>query len=122
MHSPQRTTGFARRHPWITVGYVSWVAWLIADGSYPLAAVAICAVAVWAIRRHRRARAVRWAGLHARADIEHRLTLAGDPRGTFGRYPPVSAGWFADPTGGRRVRYFDGVGWTAHVAVPAHSG
>lgn len=122
MHPQQQVTGFARRHPWITVGYVLWVGWLIAEGSYSLAAVAVGIVGIWALRRHQQARDVRWAGLRARADIEHRLTAAGDPRGTFGRYPPVCAGWFADPTGGRRVRYFDGVDWTAHVAVPRHSG
>jgi Protein of unknown function (DUF2510) len=106
----------------MAAGYLLWVGWLIADGSHLLAAGAIGTVAAVAVRRHRRARATRWAGLQARADLEHRLTLAGDPRGTFGRYPPLRAGWFTDPTGGPRVRYFDGVGWTTHVAAPRHSG
>jgi hypothetical protein len=32
------------------------------------------------------------AGLRVRADFEHRLSLTGDPRGVFGRYPPVQPG------------------------------
>jgi hypothetical protein len=35
-------------------------------------------------RRHERAE------LLARAEIQHRWSLAGDPRGTYGRYPPAS--------------------------------
>jgi hypothetical protein len=35
------------------------------------------------------ARAHRRAELLARADIQHRWYLAGDPRGTYGRYPPA---------------------------------
>lgn len=36
-------------------------------------------------RRHRRAE------LLARAEIQHRWYVAGDPRGTYGRYPPTGA-------------------------------
>jgi hypothetical protein len=37
------------------------------------------------VRAHERAE------LLARAEIQHRWYLAGDPRGTFGRYPPALA-------------------------------
>jgi hypothetical protein len=47
----------------------------------------------WAIRRHR-AQVVlaghRRAELMARAEIQHRWHLAGDPRGTYGRYTPAA--------------------------------
>ena len=67
--------------------------------------------------------AVRDAGLRARAEYEHRLSLAGDPRGTFGRYPPVQPGWYPDPFAAHRgspqrrypLRYYDGAVWTPHA-------
>ena len=53
--------------------------------------------------------------LRARADYDYRLSLAGDPRGLFGRYPPVQAGWFPDPQNRYQMRYFDGALWTGHA-------
>lgn len=45
---------------------------------------------VWRLNRANRRLAVRLAALALakRADYEHRLYLAGDPRGTYGRYMP----------------------------------
>lgn len=40
-------------------------------------------------RRRRKAAVIRDAGLRARADYEHQLTLAGDPHGIYGRFPPA---------------------------------
>ncbi|MCT7657648.1 hypothetical protein [Mycobacterium deserti] len=65
------------------------VLWLLTAGWYTTVAVAGVVVLLVAVRRHRRAARIRDAGLRARADYEHRLSLAGDPRGTFGRYPPM---------------------------------
>ena len=56
------------------------------------------------------------AGLRARAEYEHRLSVAGDPRGVYGRYPPVQSGWFADPQNGWQLRYFDGAVWTPYTS------
>jgi len=45
---------------------------------------------LWSFQRARAdARAHRRAELLARAEIQHRWYLAGDPRGTYGRYPPA---------------------------------
>jgi hypothetical protein len=98
----------------------SWWLW---HGWYePLAVTAVVGLLV-VVTRHRRAVAVRDAGLRARAEYEHRLSLAGDPRGMFGRYPPVQPGWYPDPFAARRgdrqhryqLRYFDGAVWTPHA-------
>jgi hypothetical protein len=40
------------------------------------------------VREDHRARAHCRAELVARAEIQHRWYMAGDPRGTYGRYPP----------------------------------
>lgn len=109
---------FVQRHPWLTAGSLLCLAWLMTHGDYSLATVTAATVGVIAVRRHRRARVIRQSGLRARADLEHHLALAGDPRGTFGRFPPVQQGWFADPVDRSRIRYFDGAAWTGHVAVP----
>jgi len=74
-------------------------------------------------RRHcnskQRQKVINWAeydaGLRARAEYEYRLSLAGDQRGLFGRYPPVQAGWFPDPQNRCQMRYFDGAMWTGHA-------
>ena len=73
-------------------------------------------VTLVAVRRQLRAAARQRAALRARAEYEYRLSLAGDPRGLYGRYPPVQPGWFADPGQPRRWRYFDGAVWTGHTA------
>jgi len=118
MYIQQPTAPFPRRHPWLTSTFLVCAVWLAADGSYTLAGVTVAAAGLTGFRRHRRTRVIRAAGLSARAELEHRLALTGDPRGTFGRYPPHTAGWFADPAKATQVRYFDGAAWTEHVAVP----
>jgi Protein of unknown function (DUF2510) len=111
---------FWRRHPWVSAGAVLLAVWLLADGWYATVAALTTAVALVTVRRRRRAMALRDAGLRARADYEHRLNLAGDPRGIFGRYPPVPAGWFPDPQNRCPMRFLDGAVWTPYAA-PAHT-
>ena len=48
---------------------------------------------------------------------EHRLNLRGDPRGIYGRYPPVQPGWFPDPQNRSQLRFFDGALWTGYTAA-----
>lgn len=46
--------------------------------------------ALWSAYLRRRARKARQlAELRDRADYEHHLYLAGDPRGVYGQYPPA---------------------------------
>jgi hypothetical protein len=90
--------------------------WLALNGWYVTLAVTTIAGLFIFIKRRRRALALRDAGLRARADYEYRLTLAGDPRGVFGRYPPMQAGWFPDPQNRSLMRYFDGSAWTPYAA------
>jgi hypothetical protein len=106
---------FWRRHPVITATAALGACWLVIHGSYVLVAVGAALGLVIYVKRRRRALAVQIAGLRARADYEYRLTLAGDPRGWYGRYPPVSAGWFPDPQNPWLLRYFDGVAWTPYT-------
>ena len=103
---------FWQRHPWVTATAAVLAVWLVWSGSHVVVAAAGVAWLAIAVRRRRRANARRDAGLRARADYEHRLNLAGDPRGVFGRYPPVQAGWFPDPENRYQLRYFDGGIWT----------
>ncbi|MDZ4264457.1 MAG: DUF2510 domain-containing protein [Mycobacterium sp.] len=113
---------FWRRHPAVTVTVVAMTSWWLWHGWYEALAVTAAVALLVGFSRHRRAAAVRDAGLAARAEYEHRLSLAGDPRGTFGRYPPVQPGWYPDPDPQRhpqhrcQLRYFDGAVWTAYVA------
>ncbi|WP_319455129.1 MULTISPECIES: DUF2510 domain-containing protein [unclassified Mycobacterium] len=107
---------FWRRHPVVTSVAVFLAGWLLVDGWYLTVALAAGAVLLLAIRRTRRARRFRHAGLRARAEFEHRLAQWGDQRGVFGRYPPVQAGWFPDPANRWQWRYFDGSMWTNHAA------
>lgn len=91
--------------------------WLLIHGWYiPLVAIVLGAT-LSHVARHKRDIERRNAGLRARADYEHRLNLVGDPRGLYGRYPPVQAGWFPDPIYPRLLRYFDGASWTT-LTVP----
>nr|WP_256736476.1 DUF2510 domain-containing protein [Mycolicibacterium hippocampi] len=103
----------------LALAMASWWLW---QGWYEALAVTAVGGLVIAGQRHRRTVAVRDAGLRARAEYEHRLSLAGDPRGVFGRYPPVQPGWYPDPgaaIGARQnryqLRYFDGSVWTPHA-------
>jgi hypothetical protein len=62
--------------------------------------VVVFTVARWMVRAHRKkvtARADRYAlmahqhaELLARAELQHRWFMAGDPRGTYGRYTPAA--------------------------------
>src|SRR5215470_17720612 len=106
-----------QRHPVTTTAAAVLALWLWLSGAQVLVAVAGLAWLAIVVRRRARANALRDAGLRARADYEHRLNLRGDPRGVFGRYPPVQPGWFPDPQNRWQVRYFDGVLWTDHTAV-----
>jgi predicted acyl esterase len=85
----QTRRSFWRRHKLMTAAAVVLVAWMLMSGWYTTVAAAGLVVSLIAVHRHRSALAIRNAGLRARADYEHRLSLAGDPRGVFGRYPPV---------------------------------
>lgn len=107
---------FLRRHPVVAGIMVFVVCWWLANGWYEAVAVTAIVALLLFVSRRRKALAIRDAGLSARADYEHRLSLRGDQRGVFGRYPPVQAGWFPDPQNRCRIRYFDGVAWTEHVA------
>lgn len=127
MQYQQTRQRFWRRHPWLAASALLGGVWLVAHAdavTYPVIMVFASAATYFAVRRHRRARAITQAGLSARADLEHRLALTGDPRGIFGRYPPQQAGWFPDPVrvGERDIRYFDGVAWTGYSAAPGHGG
>jgi hypothetical protein len=80
---------FWRRHPVVAGAALVIVAWQLMIGWYVgVALTAIGGLLIY-VRRRRRAWAIRNAGLRARADYEHRLILAGDPHGLYGRYPPV---------------------------------
>ena len=106
---------FPRRHPVFTGGVLLVAVWWLSNGWYDAVAIAAIAGLLVVVNRRRRAMTLRDAGLRARADYEHRLSLAGDSRGLFGRYPPVQAGWFPDPQNRCRIRYFDGAVWTQHT-------
>jgi hypothetical protein len=105
-----------QRHPLVAAAGVALTVWLLWNGAYLFVAVG----GLWwlgiCVRRRRRATAMRDAGLRARAEYEHRLNLGGDPRGIYGRYPPVQPGWFPDPQNGSQLRYFDGGVWTGYTA------
>jgi hypothetical protein len=108
---------FWRRHPLATGAAVMFTLWCLHNGAYETLAVAAVIWLLIFVARRRRALAVRDAGLRARAEFEHRLSLAGDPRGIYGRYPPVQAGWFPDPQNGSQLRYFDGALWTPYARM-----
>jgi Protein of unknown function (DUF2510) len=116
MQYQQPTSPFWQRHPLTTAAVLLCGTWLLINDSHPVVAAAAGVAAVITARRYLRARAIRRAGLRARADLEHRLVMTGDPRGIYGRFPPVQAGWFADPGHARQIRYYDGVAWTRHTA------
>jgi hypothetical protein len=108
---------FWRRHPVVTGAAALLTFWWLLNGWYEaLAVTAIVGLLIF-VRRRTRALARRDAELRARAEYEHRLSLVGDPRGVFGRYPPLQLGWFPDPQNPYQIRYFDGALWTPH-AIP----
>ena len=98
----------------MTAVALTTVAWWLWQGWYEPLVLTGALVVLLVVSRRRKAAAIRDAGLTARAEYEHRLSLAGDPRGMFGRYPPVQAGWHPDPWNPRLMRYFDGAVWTTH--------
>jgi len=106
---------FWRRHPLMSGLGLAVIAWWLWLGWYEAVAVTVVDGLLMYASRRRRARTLRDAALRARADFEYRLSLAGDPRGVFGRYPPVQPGWFPDPRNGRAMRYFDGSMWTGYA-------
>lgn len=107
---------FWSRHPLVASAAALVTVWLLWQGAHVLVAVVGLAWLGLAIRRRSRANARRDAGLRARAEYEHRLNLRGDPRGVYGRYPPVQPGWFQDPQNRCQLRYFDGGVWTGYTA------
>ena len=115
MQYQQPNPPFWQRHPLTTAAVLLWGTWLLMHGSYLAVAAAAGVATLITVRRYRRTRVIQQAGLRARADFEHRLSLAGDPRGIFGRYPPVQPGWFPDPRNGSQMRYFDGAVWTPYA-------
>jgi hypothetical protein len=106
---------FWRRHPAVTGAGLALTLWWLHNGWYEAVAVTAIVGLLIFVARRRGALAARDAGLRARADFEYRLSLAGDPRGVFGRYPPVQPGWFPDPQNGSQMRYFDGALWTPYA-------
>src|SRR4029450_6210954 len=98
---------FWRRHPVVTAAAAVLPCWLLLNvllnGGAMVAVVVMVGLFI-VVRRRVRALEVRDAGLRARADYEHRLSLAGDPRGLYGRSPPVQAGWFPDPQNRSQMR------------------
>jgi hypothetical protein len=108
---------FWLRHPLLTSAAAVLTVWLLWSGAQLLVAIVGLAWLGVAVRRRMRANARRDAGLRARADYEHRLSLRGDPRGIYGRYPPVQPGWFPDPQNRSQLRYFDGALWTGYTAA-----
>ena len=108
---------FWLRHPLLTSAAAVLTVWLLWSGAQLLVAVVGLVWLGVAVRRRMRANARRDAGLRARADYEHRLNLNGDPRGIYGRYPPVLPGWFPDPQNRSQLRYFDGALWTGYTAA-----
>ncbi|MGZ6777392.1 MAG: DUF2510 domain-containing protein [Mycobacterium sp.] len=107
---------FWHRHPLMASVGVALAVWLLWHGAHVLVAVAILAWFSLVVRSRIRAKERRDAGLRARAEYEHRLNLSGDPRGIYGRYPPVQPGWFPDPQNRCALRYFDGGVWTGYSA------
>lgn len=112
----QTRRAFWLRHPVVTGTAALMTFWWLANGWYEAVAVTAIVGLLMFVNRRRRALAIRDAGLRARADYEHGLSMRGDQRGVFGRYPPVQAGWFSDPQNRCQLRYFDGVAWTQHTA------
>jgi hypothetical protein len=106
---------FWRRHPVVTGAAALVTFWWLANGWYEALAVTAIIGLLLFVSRRRKALAIRDAGLRARADYEYRMSLQGDQRGVFGRYPPIQAGWFPDPQNRCHMRYFDGVMWTPHA-------
>src|SRR6476620_3718840 len=94
---------FWRRHPVVTGAGLMMPLWWRHNGWYDAVAVTAVIGLLILVARRRRALAVRDAGLRARADLEYRLSLVGDPRGTFGRYPPVQPGRLHDPQNGSQM-------------------
>ncbi|MHA0289095.1 DUF2510 domain-containing protein [Mycobacterium sp. C3-094] len=95
MSRPPRPSWW-RRHPLLTASAAAVALWWTWLGWYPAVILVTASVAVVAVRRRRKATAIRNAGLRARADYEHQLTLAGDPHGFYGRFPP--ADWYGRPS------------------------
>jgi hypothetical protein len=107
---------FWQRHPLAVATGVVLTTWLLYSGAHVFVALIALGWLGLALRRRSRTNARRDAGLRARAEYEHGLSLRGDPRGIYGRYPPVQPGWYRDPQNRSHLRYFDGAVWTVHRA------
>ncbi|MBX7448111.1 hypothetical protein GR927_08930 [Mycolicibacterium sp. 3033] len=92
MPTPRSQLPWCRRHPLLTMSAAAVALWWLWLGWYLAVILVTASVAVLAARRRRRATVIRNAGLRARAEYEHQLTLAGDPHGFYGRFPPVD--WY----------------------------
>jgi hypothetical protein len=113
----QTHPAFWRRHRLLTAAGLLWGAWLLVNGWYLTVALVAGLVLTLGLRRRSRARSMQRAGLRARADFEYRFAVSGDPRGIYGRFPPVQAGWFPDPRDRRLLRYFDGAAWSGYTVM-----
>ena len=76
------------RHPWLLMALIVFPAALLV--TYPLPVLAICGLAAgcWGVTTWHDKRHVTLARLRQRADYQHALVMRGDPRGTYGQYPP----------------------------------
>lgn len=81
--------GFVERHRFLTVLAALWFASMAAHWwwFFPLIAAGVTFYVAAKLWRRREAR------LAAAADYENDLALHGDPRGTFGNYPPTGTDW-----------------------------
>jgi Flp pilus assembly protein TadB len=89
MNYPQARQPFWHRHPFVTAGALLAALWLVQHGWYVTVAIPVAVVLLVSLRRRRRRAQRQRAAVAARADFEHRLLMAGDPRGVHGRYPPA---------------------------------
>ena len=89
--------------------------WLLMNGSYTVVAAAAGVVAVITARRYRRARAIRRAGLRARADFEHRLAWPATRAASSAAIRPCSRAGSPIRKTVLQMRYFDGALWTPYA-------
>lgn len=78
------------RNPWLMMLLVTLAAALLAAYPLPVLAVAGLVAGCWGVTTWHDKRHVTHTRLRQRADCEHRLVMRGDPRGTYGRFPPAA--------------------------------
>jgi Protein of unknown function (DUF2510) len=59
----------------------------------------------------------RYLWLRTRAPNRSELTAAEGRTSVKGEAPAAGAGWYQDPTGSTRLRWWDGSRWTEHTAA-----